>query len=664
MNAGNSYSTFWAPVVNLAREPRWGRNIETPGEDPYLTSEYATYFVQGFEHSPDDPYHIQASACCKHYVANSMEDTNQSGLHHWRNEFDAHVSQQDLIDSYMPPFQACVEKGKVSGLMCSYNAVNGVPSCASDWLLKDVARGEWGFDGYVTADCDADADAYFAHHVTKTPQEAVKAILQAGTDIDCGGFISYIAKSALDTGVITEEDINERLRNSFRVRMRLNHFDPAGPLDDIPTSEICSEASLDAAREGSRQGSTLIKNDADTLPLDASKLRSVAVIGPNADLSHSVAGYYGGNPCNNTFHTIVDAVKQYVAKVSTTKGVTNVTAAASIANITAATAMAAAADAVVMVVGTDLSWAAEGHDATSISFSNGTLALIDACAKAAKKPVVVITLTATPLDITSLLSNPKVGAILHAGMPSVATMGVGDVLFGMIAPAGRTIQTVYPASYIGDISIFDMGMRPGPSEYPAPSCTTQPQSSCPNATNPGRTHRFYTGKAVIPFGYGLSYTSWTYDITSSPRGPVSLASAQVLVDGLREENRTFFPRAALEAADAEHAMSGSASLAQYAVTITNTGNVDSDDVLLGFLVPPGAGTNGTPLQTLFGFERVHVRAGENKTVYIYPSLADFTQVDTKGRRYVGTGEYTIRFGEPRSGALGMGYAEHTLQATL
>jgi beta-glucosidase-like glycosyl hydrolase len=113
--------------------------------------------------------------------------------------------------------------------------------------------GEWGFDGYITADCDADADAYFAHHFTKTPEEAVKAILQAGTDIDCGGFIGYIAKSALDKHIITEEDINERLRNAFRVRMRLNHFDPVGPLDDIPISEICSEASLDAAREGSRQ---------------------------------------------------------------------------------------------------------------------------------------------------------------------------------------------------------------------------------------------------------------------------------------------------------------------------------------------------------------------------------------------------------------------------
>merc|ERR1719420_1168506 len=146
MNAGNGYSTFWAPVVNLAREPRWGRNIEVPGEDPYLTGEYAEHFVKGFQEAPEDPGHIQASACCKHYVANEMDGTTQKdGEHHDRNHFDEKISMQDLVDSYMKPFQACVEKGRVSSLMCSYNAVNGVPSCANPWLLQEVARDAWGF---------------------------------------------------------------------------------------------------------------------------------------------------------------------------------------------------------------------------------------------------------------------------------------------------------------------------------------------------------------------------------------------------------------------------------------------------------------------------------------------------------------------------------------
>ena len=152
MNAGTAYSSFWAPVINLAREPRWGRNIETPGEDPYLTGEYSIAFTKGMQNSPDDTEHLQASACCKHYIGNTMESTKQKdGEMENRESVDSNITMRDLVDSYMVPFQQCVEKGKVSGLMCSYNSVNGAPSCANTWLLDTVARKEWGFDGYVSA---------------------------------------------------------------------------------------------------------------------------------------------------------------------------------------------------------------------------------------------------------------------------------------------------------------------------------------------------------------------------------------------------------------------------------------------------------------------------------------------------------------------------------
>ena len=124
-NLGKAFGTFWAPVINLAREPRWGRNIETPGEDPYLSGQYAIEFVRGMQEDGDDGGRLLASACCKHYVANSMDNSNVDGEHHWRNEFDARVTTQDLIDSYMPPFQSCVEVGRVSGLMCSYSEATG-----------------------------------------------------------------------------------------------------------------------------------------------------------------------------------------------------------------------------------------------------------------------------------------------------------------------------------------------------------------------------------------------------------------------------------------------------------------------------------------------------------------------------------------------------------
>ena len=160
------------------------------------------------EVAPQDPSHIQASACCKHYVANSMDASTVAGVSWNRENFDASVTMQDLVDSYMAPFQACVERGKVSGMMCSYNAVNGVPSCANDWLLAEVARNDWGFDGYITSDCDADADVFRSHHYTSTPEEAVRDVLHAGTDVDCGGFTTAHAQSALDKGLITEADID------------------------------------------------------------------------------------------------------------------------------------------------------------------------------------------------------------------------------------------------------------------------------------------------------------------------------------------------------------------------------------------------------------------------------------------------------------------------
>jgi beta-glucosidase-like glycosyl hydrolase len=249
---------------------------------------------------------------------------------------------------------------------------------------------------------------YFNHHYTLTPEEAVRDVLRAGTDIDCGGFVSTYAQSALDKGLITEDDVDERLRHSLRVRMRLSHFDPLGPLDKIPTSAICSAESLATAREGARQGAVLIKNEAGTLPFPSGAsasaasggvqpepVGSVAVIGPNINLSKSVAGYYGGNSCNGTYHTMIDAVRQYCTDVRAAKGVDDPKANATTQGVAAAAATGAAADRVVLVVGTDLAWAREGHDAESLRFSTGTIALVTAVAAAAKRPVVAVVMTAT-----------------------------------------------------------------------------------------------------------------------------------------------------------------------------------------------------------------------------------------------------------------------------
>lgn len=603
--------------------------------------------MKGFQEAPEDPYHVLGSACCKHYVANEMDHSKVAGFDMDREHFDATVPMQDLVDSYMVPFQACVEKGQVTSLMCSYNAVNGVPSCANDWLLKTVARDAWGFDGAIVSDCDADADVYRYHHFTATPEESVQRILRAGTDVDCGGWMTKNTGSALQKGYISEADLDERLYYQFRLRVRLGHFDPPGPLDRISPAEVCSDYAQALMRDGAAQGATLLKNEGGTLPLQASKIGSVAVLGPNANLSSDIASYYGGNrPCGMKFWTLADAVREHAASVTQLLGVKDV--GTSDDPDPAAVKAAAAADHVVLGLGTALSLAREGSDATSIELSEGQRKLVKAVAAVAKNPVTVVVLSATPLDLSELLADEKVGAILYVGQPSVAVVGLGDVLFGKKGPAGRMIQMLYPKAYADEVSIFDFNMRPGPSAWPRPDC--QPvgsdYSNCPNGTNPGRTYRFYTGKPVIPFGFGLSYTSFKYELVAAPRTPVSLAPARRLLAGGR-----FVSHAAAETAG---------PLVGYAVNVTNVGSVDSDDVVLGFLTPPGAGKEGVPLSTLFGFERVHVKAGQTVTVWLYPEATAFTQVDRLGARRVHAGTYGVRFGVAEGAARGAGYVEDML----
>jgi len=656
MNAGQAGSTFWAPVINLAREPRWGRNIEVPGEDPYLVGEYAEWFVKGMEQAPEDERYIQASACCKHYAANSMEHTTEGGQTHTRHDFDATITQRDLVDSYLLPFQSCVEKGHVSGLMCSYNAINGVPSCANSWLLDEVARGDWGFDGYITSDCDADQDVFDLHHYKNwTAEQVVAGVLTAGTDVDCTSFVGKHGQAALDQGLIDETLIDARLANLFKVRMRLGHFDQPGPLQKFGMSDVCSEYATSLAANGMVQSATLIKNVGGALPLDPATTHQVAVLGPNANLSkasHQDVTYYGPHaPCGANYWTMADAVTQHSsATANVVLGVPSVLSSNTSA-IAAAVAAAATADEVILAVGTDLTWAHEEHDAAAINFTAAQEQLISSVAAAAKKSVILAVYTATPLDLSAQIANPKIGAILHLGQPSVNVVALGEILFGKVSPAGRAVQTVYPKSYADQVSIFDFNMRPGPSAFPRPDC----EGGCGavNGTNPGRTHRFYTGKAVVPFGYGLSYTTFTYAATASAAS-VSLAPVRAMLRETYTAGRTF-PKA-------EHTVGAAAPIVSYYVNVTNTGPMAADDVVLGFLVPPNAGKDGAPLQTLFAFERVHVPAGATVRVNLYPALTDLTLTGLDGTKTAAAGEWTVKFGVQETAKLGQGYAEVKLTA--
>ena len=266
--------------------------------------------------------------------------------------------------------------------------------------------------------------------------------------------------------------------------------------------------------------------------------------------------------------------------------------------------------------------------------------------------------TATPLDISSILASPQVGAVLHLGQPSVTVLGAAPLLFGDISPAGRMVQTVYPSSYQNQISIFDFGMRPGPSPFARPDCTDQNVTACAKGTNPGRTYRFYTGKAVVPFGFGLSYSAFKYSqlassVESAPL-TIDLAPLRSLID---EADATGNPFVRSEAAEFARLKAGWKDRLDttFRVNVTNTGSMDADDVVLGFLTPPRAGEDGVALKTLFGFERVHVPAGKTVSVFLYPALTDFASASSSGKLTAVPGNYGVSFGVKETLMDGGGY---------
>ena len=347
--------------------------------------------------------------------------------------------------------------------------------------------------------------------------------------------------------------------------------------------------------------------------------------------------------------------------------------------VASAATMASESDVTILVLGTDLTDAREGSDATTLVLSDGQLALVEAVAAAcskAQKPLIVVTLTAVPLDISSILSDERIGAVLHVGQPSVQTLGIGDVLFGIVSPAGRTIQTIYPSSYADEVSIFDFNMRPGISKYARPDCDNKTHpDACPRGTNPGRTHRFYNGKAVVPFGFGLSYTKFSYSVSAVDEDADAADAADAASDAASKEIDemrvvSLAPlRELLTLKDGQQYVKlqdaddmSSFHSPKYRVTVTNNGLIDSDDVVLGFITPPDAGINGVPLQSLFGFERVFVPAGQSVDVYLYPSLMEFARTELDGTKISMIGDYKLKFGVESTVKHGGGYVETSLRA--
>ncbi|CAN6849789.1 unnamed protein product [Brassica oleracea] len=426
-NGGVAGLTYWSPNVNILRDPRWGRGQETPGEDPVVAGKYAASYVRGLQGNGAGN-RLKVAACCKHYTAYDLDNWNGVDRFH----FNAKVTKQDLEDTYNVPFKSCVYEGKVASVMCSYNQVNGKPTCADENLLKNTIRGQWRLNGYIVSDCDS-VDVFFnQQHYTTTPEEAAAASIKAGLDLDCGPFLAIFTEGAVKKGLLTENDVNLALANTITVQMRLGMFDGnLGPYANLGPRDVCTPAHQHLALEAAHQGMVLLKNSGRSLPLSPRRHRTVAVIGPNSDVTETMIGNYAGKACAYT--TPLQGISRY-AKTIHQEGCAGVACAGN-QGFGAAEAAARQADATVLVMGLDQSIEAETRDRTGLLLPGYQQNLVTRVAQASRGPVILVLMSGGPVDASFATNDPRVAAIIWAGYPGQAGgAAIADIIFGAANP--------------------------------------------------------------------------------------------------------------------------------------------------------------------------------------------------------------------------------------
>ncbi|KAK4769645.1 hypothetical protein SAY86_027795 [Trapa natans] len=583
--------TFWAPNINIFRDPRWGRGQETPGEDPIVTGKYSVSYVRGVQgdtyEGGRDRGHLMASACCKHFTAYDLDNWKTVN----RFVFDAKVNAQDMADTYQPPFQKCVVEGKASGIMCAYNKVNGIPGCANYNLLTEVARAQWKFDGYIVSDCDAVSLIYEQQGYALSPEEAVADVLNAGMDVNCGNYLRNYTKSAVEKKKVSVAAIDRALRNLFAVRMRLGLFNgnpKKQPYGNIGPDQVCSDNHQALALEAARNGIVLLKNTAKTLPLRRQTgTFSLAVIGPNADIPKTLLGNYHGPPCKSI--SPLQALKSYVKDVIFEKGCDSV--ACGMTSLDKAVEITKHADGVVMFMGLDQSQEREDFDREDLVLPGKQQLLIKAVAQASKKPIVLVLLCGGPVDVSFAKDHPNIGGIIWAGYPGEAGgIAISEVIFGDHNPGGRLPMTWYPQEFT-KVTMIDMRMRPDR-----------------NTHYPGRTYRFYEGRPVFQYGYGLSYSTYSYKFASVSPQVISLGQSS---NPQPPKFNNSVARVTLVQNLSDKLCQNSKSAVT--VAVKNHGKMAGKHPILLFLRRAKQG-NGRPIKQLVGFQSVELKVDEELEV--------------------------------------------------
>jgi beta-glucosidase len=580
--------TFWSPNINIFRDPRWGRGHETYGEDPFLTGQMGVAFIKGIQ--GDDPKYLKAAACAKHFAVHS-------GPENERHQFNAVVSPKDLRETYLPAFKECVRGARVEAVMGAYNRVNGEPCCGHKMLLDEILRREWGFQGHVVSDCWAIKDFHENHMVTRTAPESVALALNSGCDLNCGTMYANLL-IAHQEGLVTEEAIDQAVIRLMMTRMKLGMFEKTTvvPYANIPYEQNDCDEHRRFAGEVARKSLVLLKNESRILPLDRNRIKSIAVIGPNADSKPALVGNYQGTACQ--YITVLDGIHEVLSGMNTriyyAEGCPlykdrSEWLAQPKDRFTEAVSAAERADAVILCLGLDASIEGEEGDASN-EYNSGDKQhlnlpglqqeLMEVLYRTGK-PIILVLLSGSALAIS--WADNHIPAIIQAWYPGAqGGKAIASMIFGDFSPSGRLPVTFYRTSE--ELPDFhDYSMK-------------------------NRTYRYMTGDALYPFGYGLSYTRFEY--TDIRLNATSIKAGDSITCG---------------------------------VSIKNTGDCASEEAVQLYLKDVEATVN-VPKWQLQGLKKILLHPGEQAEVSFTISPRQMALIDDNGQCILEPGAFEIYLG--------------------
>jgi len=572
--------TFWSPNVNIFRDPRWGRGHETYGEDPFLSGVLGSAFIKGLQ---GDGEVMKAAACAKHFAVHS-------GPEDLRHEFDAVVNDKDLWETYLPAFEVCVKEAGVESVMGAYNRTNGEPCCGSYALLQDILREKWGFQGHVVSDCWAIKDFHVHHGVTDTATESAALALDAGCDLNCGNMYLYVIK-AYQQGLVSEEHITRAAVRLFTTRFKLGLFEST-EYDQIPYEKVECKEHVELAVEAARRSTVLLKNDG-ILPLKKEGLKTVGVIGPNADSRLALKGnYYGTSSRHITILEGIqdecdDEVRVLYAKGCELENDRTEPLAMAHDRFMEAVTVAEHSDVVILCLGLDETLEGEEKDEGN-HYGSGDKAdlelpfvqrqLLERVTEVGK-PIIVCLMAGSAINLK--FAHDHCNAVLLAWYPGArGGKAIADLMFGKYSPSGKLPVTFYE-TLDGLPEFTDYSME-------------------------NRTYRYYNGTPLYPFGYGLTY-------------------GDVYCDGM--EIKCMDEREGLK----------------LEVTVKNDGQCHTDDVVQLYVKNPDS-EYAVPNWSLCGFRRIFVKSKETKKIVFTVSFDSLKAVNQQGERIIGGKRFILYAG--------------------